>query len=333
MWRGAPRNCASVLESAPARRPTHRTTCGRIPISSSGPPGSDPGPAARDLFEAALSEAARSWGSFALALPRFAGRATSLVAGRLERSGVAPTADAVLRQLARTPLADLAIAIACADRAPGAWETLVARLTPRLVGLARRRGASDADARTLAADVLSETCLPAGGRTPIETYAGAGTLFGWAAVILVRRLHRTRAHAGRREAAEPAEAERAERPGAGEPIERLADDESVRRFDRALAAAWVGLSGRERLALACRYADGMPQTRIATLLRVSEPHTSRILAAAVERLGGALRAALGPDALERAGPALAEALRRRLVSASPPPPHPVEEPPRPRGPR
>jgi RNA polymerase sigma factor (sigma-70 family) len=254
------------------------------------------------------------------------------VAGRLERAGVAPTAESVLERLRQAPLADLAIAIACADRVPGAWETLVARLGPRLVGLAHKRGVADTEARTLADDVLSEMCVPVGGRPPIETYAGAGSLFGWAAVILVRRLHRARHGAGRPVATADEPPERVA-AAPDEPLDRVADDERVRRFGEALAAAWSRLSGRERLALACRYVDGMPQTRIATLLRVSEPHTSRILAAAVESLRGELRATLGPDALARAGPALAEALRRRLVSESLPPPHPVEEPPRPRGPR
>jgi RNA polymerase sigma factor (sigma-70 family) len=272
-----------------------------------------------DLLAKGLVEAGALWGPLRLAPEVFAARARDRAARRLARAGIDATPETLRDVVGRMPLADVALAIACAEGVAGAWEALVARLRPRLEGLARRRGASDADAAALAGDALAEMTVPAGprGRRPIDTYDGAGSLFGWAAVILVRKLHRSR---GRRRSSE-ADAVRTDdaarepaQPAGGDPADALADGEGVVRFRRALGRAWADLSGRERLALVCRYLDGTPQTRIASLLRVSEPHTSRILAAAVARLRDGVRASLGDEAPGTTAD-LVEALRGHLVSA------------------
>src|SRR5687768_13245791 len=106
--------------------------------------------ASRDLLAAALSAAADAWGSFDLTLDRFAPRAVERVARGLGREGLAPPPAVVREWMGRTALADLALAIACSDDVPGAWEVLVAGLSPRLAGLARSRGAPRAEADTLA---------------------------------------------------------------------------------------------------------------------------------------------------------------------------------------
>jgi RNA polymerase sigma factor (sigma-70 family) len=300
-----------------------------------------------DLLAKGLADAAAAWGPFRLAPDAFAARALEVAARRLARDGATATPEALRDVVGRMPLADLALAVACAQGDGGAWETLVARLRPRLEGLARKHGASDADAVVLANDALAEMSVPAGprGRRPIDGYEATGSLFGWAAVVLVRRLHRARAQASRRPVAtdlargDDAPREPAEPPGA-DPARASSGAEAVERFRRALAAAWTGLSGRERLALVWRYLDGTPQTRIAVLLRVSEPHTSRILAAALARLREAVRTALGGDAAAEDGvrPDLVEALRRhladaRLVSPATHEPLPGGGTPPPRGPR
>ena len=313
-------------------------------MGSLGASGNDLVESCRDLLAAGHSDAATSWGPFDLPLRCFEERAVERIVRRLSRSGVVPSPEAVRDVAARTPLADLALAVACSDEVPGSWETLVGRLSPRLVGLARKHGADATDARTLADDVLAEMSLPASHgrvRRLIDTYEGAGSLFGWAAVILVRRLHRIRSRGAGRgapgDSGGATQGEAADR-GHSDPAEVLAAEDTVRRFRIALTAAWAALPGRERLALSCRYGDGTPQTRIATLLRVSEPHTSRILAAAVARLRSAVEQALGLEArsLGAAWPALAEVLRTHLVSADPDRPLPLEdlpEIPRTRGPR
>jgi RNA polymerase sigma factor (sigma-70 family) len=300
-------------------------------MSSPGTEGNDAAEACRDLLAAARREASEAWGPFELTMDRFTAGAVERVTRRVTRAGERPAPDVLRAWMGRTALADLALAIACSKDAPGAWERLVERLTPRLRGLARSRGVSDADAGTIAADALSETAVRGtgpGARRLIETYEGAGSLFGWAAVILLRRLHRDRARASAGTASlddgrGDAVADRRD------PFAVLAGDDARARFGSALAGAWGELSGRDRLALAWRYLDGLPQTRIAAMLRVSEPHTSRILASAVERLRSSVRAALGSDPGD-VGPAWVEVLRRHLVTASGPPPLPVE-PPAPRG--
>ena len=55
------------------------------------------------------------------------------------------TPESLRDAMARTALADLALAVACAEGVAGAWETLVARLSPRLAGLARKHGVAEAE--------------------------------------------------------------------------------------------------------------------------------------------------------------------------------------------
>ena len=279
-----------------------------------------------DLLRAGLTAAATTWGAFDLPAERFASEALARARRRLERVGVGATPARLLETLERTALADLAVAIACADGVPDAWEALVAGLEPRLRGLARSRGVAEADAGALAADVLAETSLPATRREPrrlIATYEGAGSLFGWTAVILVRRLRRARrGEAGG--AGDAAALDRAPDVRLPDPAAAAAATEDATRLSRSLAPAWESLDGRERLAISCRFLDGLPQTRIAKILRVSEPHTSRILARALDRLRGALRAVLPEPSSTADDARLAEALRRHLVSAAAPAPLPFE---------
>jgi RNA polymerase sigma factor (sigma-70 family) len=265
-----------------------------------------------DPWADALAEAQRSWGPFTLPLERFAARAEALVARRLLRAGTSATPLAHDDTVRKTARADLAIAVACDERASGAWEALHLRLFPRLRGLARKRGLRDADAETLASDVLSEMALPPGGtsgaRTLLGTFDGTGSLFGWSAVILVRRLSRLR-----RPPAEPP-APAADRP---DPAQALGDAESAQRFDGALRAAWERLAARERVALAYRYVDGKTQVEIARRLRLSAPRLSRVLTGAVAKL----RAHLGrADVAGRAGGPLwdvmADTLRKRMAPTS-----------------
>jgi RNA polymerase sigma factor (sigma-70 family) len=297
-------------------------------VSTAG--GNAPAEACRDLCAAALEEARGAWGLAGLPVDRFAERAAAVAAGRLARSGVEATADEVRATLGRSALADLALAVACEDRVEGAWEALASRLAPRLEGLARRRGVSGDDAAALAQDVLSEWALPArvgAPRSLLSTYEGAGSLFGWAAVILSRRVSRARRReAGREGGGDAARGDEPVERRRPTPLEAAQGREALRRVEAALTSAWASLSGRERLALAWRHADGLPQTRIAGLLRVSEPHTSRILAGAVARLRDAARAALGEDAPPLAWPAVAESVRRILVSPGSSAPLPLEDP-------
>jgi RNA polymerase sigma factor (sigma-70 family) len=280
---------------------------------------------ADDPWAEGLAEAHRTWGPFPLPLDRFVARAEALLARRLERAGTAPTPFARAATLRQTARADLAVAVACEERISGAWEVLHARLLPRLRGLARKRGMAAADAETLASDVLSELAMPPGGasgaRTVLGTFDGTGSLFGWSAVILVRRLSRLA-----RPSSEPPP-EGAER---SDPAEILGDAETADRFDAALRRAWARLAWRERLALAYRFLDGRPQVEIARLLRLSPPRVSRIVNGAVAKLRDGLRSAGLEEPLERRlRVALADAVRKRLAPTSASAPLPDRPGPRP----
>ena len=275
----------------------------------------------RDLLEAALAEARTAWGPFDLSPERFAERVQRHVTRRLERSGTAPGPTAARDVLRRTARADLALAAACDEGAPGAWEALARGLLPRLTGLARKRGRAEADAEALASDVLSELTMPvtwSGARTLLGTFDGTGSLFAWCAVILVRRLARTHQRETKREAvAASAHEERARGAAGDDPAHVLREAEDARRFESTLRAAWAGLTGRERLALAYRFLDGVPQTAIARVLGISEPHTSRLVTGAVAKLRAAVVAEVGAESGgARLWAALADAVRRNLVSTS-----------------
>jgi RNA polymerase sigma factor (sigma-70 family) len=287
-----------------------------VPVPASSPSGP---------WADALAEARRTWGPFALPLERFVARAEAVVARRLAREGKEPTPAARADVIGRTARVDLALAVACEDGASGAWEALHGRLLPRLSGLARKRGRSDVDAEALASDVLSEMALPPGGSSPartlLGTFDGTGSLFGWSAVILVRRLSRLRPALLPPQAPEPP---------ALDPATVFGDADDARRFDLALRGAWDALSGRERLALAWRYLDGRSQVEIARRLRLSPPRVSRVVTGAVEKLRAALEH-VDPDG--RADPrlwaTLADAVRRHLAPTSAAAPLPGQAGPRP----
>jgi RNA polymerase sigma factor (sigma-70 family) len=275
----------------------------------------------RDLLEGALAEARTVWGAFDLPVERFAARADVHLARRLERAGTARAPAAARDLLRRTARADLALAVACDEGAPGAWEALAGGLLPRLTGLARKRGRAEADSEALAADVLAELSMPvswSGARTLLGTFDGTGSLFAWCAVILVRRLARAHEREKKHEAvAAAAQQERARSGPSDDPADLLRDAEDAGRFERTLRTAWAALTGRERLALAYRFLDGVPQTAIARVLGISEPHTSRLVTGAVAKLRAAVLAEVGGGGGgARLWAALADAVRRNLVSTS-----------------
>jgi RNA polymerase sigma factor (sigma-70 family) len=283
------------------------------------------------VLRRAFSAGAAAHPGVVLGFDEFAGRFGSLIRGRVVGLGLDPTPDRLAAWAERAAHADLYLAIAAALGAPGAWDRLARLLRPRLRGLALKRGARDPSADTLAADVLADMALPAskGAAGPlIGTYAGSGSLFGWAAVLLVRRLSR----AGRRAAAS-LDADDAPEPASRsvpDPGGSAEDAEETRRFETAFAEAWIGLSPRERLALAWKHRDGLAQRDIGRLLRLGESRVSRVVAAAQARLRESLRGRLatleGPAPGERLWGLLAAAVARGLARDPGTIPHPSRGP-------
>jgi len=250
-----------------------------------------------------FAEGADAHGALDLPFETFARRALELTARRLRRGGEQASREEVAEALSRAALSDLFLAIACEERAPGSWEALAGRTRGTVVALALRRGASRAEAEDLAEEIPGELFVapPRGeARTRLGTYDGSGTLAGWLAVIVGRRLAdrrrvaaRVRPAPGGRDEDEGTPDPRA-RPGDFDPAALAADAETARRFEEALRSAWVDLTDRERLVLRFRFADGLAQTEIARCLGVGEPRVSRSIRVAVEKIRSDLARRLDP---------------------------------------
>ena len=302
----------------------------------------DPAPghlleACRDVLEAALAEAQTAWGAFALPLERFAARAAAHVERRLERAGTEVSPAAARDVLRRTARADLALAVACDEGVAGAWEVLArgappparrsrAQARPRR---RRRRGARVRRARGTGAAGHVERRAHAArdlrrDGQPLRVVRGdPGPAPGAHARTRDRSARRS---PWRRSGNAPAAARTTI------PRTCCATPNGRGRFERTLRTAWTALTGRERLALAYRFLDGVPQTAIARVLGISEPHTSRLVTGAVAKLEAAVVAEVGAEGGgTRLWAALADAVRKNLVSTSAVAPLPDGRRPAPRG--
>ena len=229
-------------------------------------------------------------GALGLAPEEYSRRVLALVEGRLRRAGVPVAAEGMAEALSRSDLADLYLAVACEAGTAGAWERFSGAYGRVIVALAVRRGASAAEAEELAGEIPGELFTPpprGGARTRLGTYDGSGSLSGWLAVIVQRRLA-DRWRAASREPPPP-------RPPPPEPDPHAAagDRETLARFEEAFREAWADFAPQEALALLLRYRDGLPQTEIARVLGVGEPRVSRVLSGASARIRVAILRRLG----------------------------------------
>ena len=252
-------------------------------------------------------------GPLALSYEAFAARAMDLTRRRLERLGGPPAPAEVDEALARAALGDLFLAVACEEGTPGAWERFTAAFGRTLVALAIRRGASSAEAEDLAREIPGElfTPPPRGGcRTRLGTFDGAGSLTGWLAVIVQRRLADRRRAAARTAPGEGPE--RADR-SLPDPADTAADAETALLLGEALREGWATLTDREALALLLRIRDGVPQVDIARILGVGEPRVSRMISGASEKLRACVVRRIGRDA-PRDSPGLERAVAGFLAT-------------------
>lgn len=242
-----------------------------------------------DLLRPAFDDGAAAHGALPFSFDVFSRRALALTVRRLERSMPSPSREEIADALSRAALADLYLAVACEDGVPGAWERFAERYERTIVALAVRRGASNADAEELASELPGELFTPppdGGSRTRLGTFDGAGSLQGWLAVIVQRRLADRRRVAVRvvplpdGHDALPAR----EGAGSGDPVGLAVGAEMGRRFDEALRDAWTALTPREALVILLRYRDGVPQNEIARMLGIGEPRVSRTLSGAAAKI-------------------------------------------------
>ena len=267
-------------------------------------------------------------GALPLTGEEFGAEVLSVVCTRRRALGLACDGAALAEALRERAFADLYLARACEHGSEAAWKRLTSLYTPRLVGLVRRREGGAADAEGLVSELFGELALaPAGGtaRTRLGTFDGSGSLWGWLAAALVRRIL---AHARGRERTVGDLGDRHPAPSPS-PAEPLLAREAAEALDRALADAWRRLEPDERCAVLWKHRHGLSQRRIAALLGVREDRVSRWIDRALAKLRGAVLPAV-PGGAGEPGTARWEAvlavLGRRLASLDAWAPLPQDEP-------
>lgn len=262
----------------------------------------------------AAAVAARRHGCLALSIDTFAAVVWS---NARRRVGQRPTALAIEEVARALVLADLHLATACDAGVDGAWDAFLLRLGPRIDAMARRHGASPAEAERIAADLPGELCQPAPSgqaRTRLGAYDGTGSLEAWIEVVVARRVVD-----GIRKRTQRPETAMATEPVAADagPADQCAADDDHRRFEIAFRSAWQVLSPREALAVRACHVDGVSQTAVATLLGVSQSSVSRLVATAVAKLRAHVGVATGAPPGSDVDPTRAAAAVYRVVRDEP----------------
>ena len=195
--------------------------------------------------------------------------------------GEPPDPAQLERHLASLRLDDLALACACADGHDAAWEHFVREYRPVLYRAAAAidpsGGARDlADA--LYAELFGLTQRDGARRSHFEYFHGRSSLATWLRAVLAQR-GVDRARAARRLAPLPDEEPAATATSAAPP--RSADHGRFVALIRAALAAAVGrLAPRDRLRLACYYAQELTLAQIGRALGEHEATVSRQIAKA-----------------------------------------------------
>ena len=196
-----------------------------------------------------------------------------------KRAGAGPQSRDLERYLSALHLEDLALACACAVGDEGAWEHFVLEQRPFLY---RAADALDpgGGARELADSLYAELFGlrdRAGERQSLFRYFhGRSSLTTWLRAVLAQR-HVDRLRMNRRLEPLPDEDSAAALPAPSSPIEldRCRDLELIRQ---ALERAVANLPPRDRLRLACYYAQELTLAETGRLLGEHEATSSRQLA-------------------------------------------------------
>jgi RNA polymerase sigma-70 factor, ECF subfamily len=189
------------------------------------------------------------------------------------------TAPAAERHLASLHLEDLALATACADGHEAAWEHFIREHRPVLYRSAdaidRTGGAREA-ADALYAELFGLTERDGERRSLFRYFHGRSSLATWLRAVLSQRyvdgLRRTR-----RLESLPTDDEATALP-AREDVAPPDRPRFVEVLQRALTAAMARLEPRDRLRLACYYAQDLTLAQIGRTLREHEATSSRNLA-------------------------------------------------------
>ncbi len=278
----------------------------------------EPVPADELLLRHAHAAGLARAGGLALSFGEFARIVDARVHDRLVALDLEPTTERMAAAVKRLCLEDLVLAIACDRGEPGAWTVLRDEYMPRLVGLATKQGKARADAEDLAESLLADLALPPPRRpaaaTLLGTFQGWGSLFGWLATILVRRI----AAGARRKSPERLSPDHAAHRAAQHGDPTLPSDEAdvVAVVSAALRDGLARCTPRERLVLVLKHRDDLPHRDIAATLGVGVPRVSQVLHRAHQRLRDVAVPRL-PDGLEQRTWAVAVATAARALATLP----------------
>jgi RNA polymerase sigma-70 factor (ECF subfamily) len=189
-----------------------------------------------------------------------------------------PTLREIERYLEGLQLGDLALAVACAAGDEGAWEHFVTAVRPTLYRAADALDPSGG-ARDLADSLYGDLFGVSGSggerRSLFRYFHGRSSLLTWLRAVLAQR-HVDRVRAVRRTDPLPDE----ESPLAVPAPEQAPDPDRERQvslFRRAVTHATASLDARDRLRLACYYAQQLTLAQTGRLLGEHEATTSRQL--------------------------------------------------------
>jgi RNA polymerase sigma-70 factor, ECF subfamily len=218
-------------------------------------------------------------------------------------AGRSPDSRELERYLASLHLEDLALACACAAADDDAWEYFVREQRPHLYraadALDPQGGARDL-ADSLYADLFGLRDREGERQSLFRYFHGRSSLTTWLRAVLAQR-HVDRLRANRRSEALPDEESSAAIPAPARPIEPD-HDRYLQLMRTALARAVATLAARDRLRLACYYAEGLTLARTGRMLGEHEATTSRQLA----RTRAAIRGAVERHLRDKAGLSQAE---------------------------
>jgi len=213
----------------------------------------------------------------------------------------APTPSQLDRHLDSLHLDDLALACACADGHGPAWEHFVREYRPVLYKAAAAIDASGG-ARDLADGLYAELfgLTEPGGvrRSHLEYFHGRSSLATWLRAVLAQR-HVDRVRTQRRVAPLPEDDSAAALPAP----ERTSPEHPrfVTMLRTALVLAVVRLAPRERLRLACYYAQSLTLAEIGRALGEHEATVSRQLARTRKAIRQAVEQELRHSGLDERG--------------------------------
>jgi RNA polymerase sigma factor (sigma-70 family) len=265
-------------------------------VADAGRPELALSPEGRRSAAAAFAVARLAHAGIAVSEEQFVARVTRCAVRRLTRRSAEPTPRAVADAIATASAADLYLVTGCGNGAPGAWERFQQQYAPRLVALARSRGAGAGEAEQRVADLLGDLAVVRPDRpSALEGFDGSGSLFGWLATCLLRRVASRSREAERHRPLHASDT--LGDPRGADPVQAAERGELEGRLRRALQIAVDALTPQERAAVVLSHHDGWSGREVARILGVGAPRASRLRAQATEKVRAALIPVLRAEGL------------------------------------